>query len=92
MRHPQPKKFCENIKNVGKVKSITHLDILNYDGSDNWIKDGDKDRVICDCGERQVVMVFEVIMVAALSVFFICITASILSHCRKVVLKCRENM
>ena len=65
---------------------------LNYDGPDNWIKDGDKDRVICDCGERQVVMVFEVIMVAALLVFFIYVTASILSHYPKMILICRENM
>ena len=65
---------------------------MNYDGSDSAIKDMDKDTVICDCGERKIITVFEVIVVAAVLMFFLYVSVSIVSHCCKMYLKRKERL
>ena len=72
---------CKIVRKVGKVQEITHLDQLNQDESANTIKDRDKDTVICDCGERQMFTVFEIIVVATLLVLFLYVIVSKESHC-----------
>ena len=64
---------------------------MNYDRSDNEIKDVDKDTIICDCGKRQMFTVFEVIVVAAVLVFFMYVMLPIVLHCRKMYLKRKEH-
>ena len=51
--------------------------------------------VHCDCGERNMFPVFEVIVIAAVIMFFLYITASVVSHCKCLYLKrnqCTEQM
>ena len=62
---------CENFRKEAKVESIPHLDILNHDCSDNVIKPDNKDRVICDCGEKQ-----EFTIITAVQVLLIYLTTT----------------
>lgn len=71
---------CKSVKKVGKVLKITYIDIMNFDGSDNPIKDVDKDIVIVNCGETQMVTVFEVIVVFAVLVFFLYVNSITLAQ------------
>ena len=44
---------CKNVRTVGEVQEITHVDILNYDGSDNTNKEtvDDDNIVYCNRGD-----------------------------------------
>ena len=80
---------CKNVRTVEKIQEVSHKDILNYDASRNTNEEPVKDSntVYCDCGKRNMFTVFECVVIATVIVFFLYVTAAVVSQYESFYLK-----
>ena len=53
--------------------------------------DGDGNTVVCGCGTKSVLTIFEVVVISGIVIFFFYIIVAIIGHCRSFYLKRRET-
>ena len=86
------------VNNAQNIKELVHYDILAVDNSMNGgetleipvDEEGKTPTIICNCGEKAVLMVFKVIVLIAIAVFSIYVACGVTGHFCAVFLKIKQ--
>ena len=86
------------VNNAQNIKELVHYDILAVDNSMNGgetleipvDEEGKTPTIICNCGEKAVLMVFKVIVLIAIAVFSIYVACRVTGHFCAIFLKSKQ--
>ena len=88
---------CKNTANHPKsIKELVHYNILAADNSVSGGEtlerkdDGKPTTIVCDWGEKAVLTVFKVIILATIAVFLVYVACAVFGHFKAVYLKRKE--
>ena len=79
------------------IKKLVHYDILAVDNSNNGgdtiekvDDDGKVQTIACNCGEKAVLTIFEVLVLIAIAIFLVYVACGICGHFRAMCF-CKDN-